>query len=94
MSLSCPWRPNKGEWIQIWDPSTSQHGKYGVIIRASKRQDEFVSDSGKLSSLSHITEGECWMMVLLSDGRVRHCNSHFLRYPTEYKKRPKASNNS
>lgn len=92
--MSEPWRPKKGDWIQVWDPSSYPslplHGKYGVIIRASKRQDEFVSDLGKVSNLSHITEGEVWK-VLLTDGRVQHCNNHFLR---ECKKRPKASNNS
>ena len=78
-----PWRPAKGEWCRIssshiYRPNATGDGLFGLILGASKRTDSFVSDSGKVSVLTHITPGEVWK-ILTSDGIVHHWHQSHLR---------------
>ena len=78
-----PWRPAKDEWCRIsfdgLDGSQEPPGGlFGLIMRASRRDDTFFDGSGRKHHLKHIKPGSVWK-VLTTDGKVHHWHQSHLR---------------
>jgi hypothetical protein len=81
-------RPRVGDLVQIWDSMSNgdddkikDHGMLGVVTAMSKKTDTFVSEDGKTRHLTHINEGDCYVVLVSRDtgpDKV-HVNYNWLR---------------
>lgn len=84
------WRPKSGEYVQIWDSyavrtkdevKINDHGKFGYILRESKRGESFKDEQGKERFLSTIVEGDVFKVIVfdVSGPKTIHVHQDNLR---------------
>lgn len=84
------WRPKAGEYVQIWDSYAvssgdnayiRDHGKFGYIMRESKRSDSFMDGRNVERFLSNIVEGEVFKVIVFekSGSKTVHVHQDNLR---------------
>ena len=79
------WRPKSGEYVQIWDHyaervedevKINDHGKFGYILRESKRGESFKDGDGKERFLSTIVEGDVFKVIIFDASGTKTVHVH------------------
>ena len=79
------WRPKSGEYVQIWDSYAvrtgdevyiNDHGKFGYILRESKRGESFKDGEGKERFLSTIVEGDVFKVIIFDASGTKTVHVH------------------